>query len=266
MGSNSSPPRIAVSDLPESARRLLRTILDWYNGEPVDGKHIATDRPPKWSNDHQFAVTALQEQGLVHAERVFGTEVEWALTPRGRQLLDGVAGVDLVGDFNESLRHRTGVAVVARWLRHHRDDARAEKTVAYPGAAGDRRVDVRSWTDHDNCSLGFEVLTDHNDVDLYQRKLEHLGDPDAPRRVTFVFPSRRVANSVLNTIHASEKTEVSIPNFPVENPSQWSFQKIHRYIAEGLGRHGEHYTDPLPTTLRSYYSLFEGHTRQSRDG
>ncbi len=261
----SGTPRIAVSDLPESARRLLRTILDWYNGERVDGRHIATDRPPKWSDEHAFAVGALREQGLVHAERVLGTKVEWALTPKGRRLLDGVAGVDLVGDFNESLRHRTGVAVVARWLRCHRDDTRAEETVEYPGEPGSQRLDVRSWTDHDNCSLGFEVLTDHNDVDLYRRKLEHCSNPDSPRRVALVFPSRRVANSVLNTVHCSEKTDVSIPNFPVDDPSQWSFRKVHRYIAEGLGRYGDHYTDPLPTTLRSYYSLFEGHTRTRED-
>ncbi len=255
MGQHTSPT-VAVRDLPRTARRLLRTVLAWYNGTPVDDRHIATHRPPKYTPYHQRAVDVLRGQDLTRSERVLGTQIEWALTPQGRQLVDGLDDTPLVGDYGESLRHRTGVAITAHWLRHHREDVPADSVVEYPGQPGDRRCDLRARS-RDGHTLGVEVLTDHNDVDLYRRKLEYVRSADSPDTVALVFPSRRVATTVLNRIHRSDQTTVSIPNFPLEEPGQWALDVVSRYVRQGRARDGPHDTTGLPARLYSYYALFQ---------
>lgn len=250
-------------DLSDVQEQILVAIGLWYDGvtfiRPGDGAelNIRENRPPnidvlvralqgisgdEWEQTYAPEFSDLAFDGWVKQEYFLRTRVPWAPTRKAREFLDdrlaGETEYDehipsrwdtsehgLVGDMNETLRHRTGVAITYTGHRRH-NQVPEESVIMYPGDGGRRRGDLHFT--FDGVPWLAEVLTFHNDYEAYKKKYEFAVESD--RNVLYVGQSREAVNLLLNRWHNADDLEADFVNFPIENHEQRALKHTRDYI------------------------------------
>lgn len=272
-----------ITNISDPVVDILWNILCYYNGETM-GRQWATmtrtetwqlteTRPPSiqdllqcsdglWDDRYASVFEQLQAGGFLDSTYLLQKRIEWdpkpvALAFMG-QLFGGVYSevrstvrpdaAPIYGDPNESLTHRLGVELWYDLAQLHGWDA-----VRYPGSENSARPDLRVTNDVDGSTsvAHVEVLTDHNNLDMLDRKRELMQQLDGA--CFWVFENRQHATRVLN--YWCESSPLELVNAPYSNAGNHAFSKLNEYIA----RSSEHsaYTCESITEITSIPKLFD---------
>lgn len=260
---NSALKRIGDGPVSTPALDLLYAIGEWYNGAEFyrDGRllSIATSQPPKlqtligcdddlWEQRYADAFQELESLGWIcgsdDPEWILRKPVKWAPTRQGRAAIGDFFreefvekyeqiihyGSGLVGDWDETLTHRTGVELCyfagghPAYATGEYKEHPWEGILMYPGNHGHARPDVASvdnWT-------SWEVITGHNDLAGIAEKLMRIRDQY--EYVRWLFDTRETAFRVLSFFHKSDITDIQIVNAPYANPENYSLQVGRDYL------------------------------------
>lgn len=206
-------PRIEAFD------RLARL----WNGEAVNQNdcHLLADKVPSWERlfdglelhhleamktevspknneiverigEYDWVDTKVRKHGHLKPTTVLRRTVEYDLAESGRTLINERKELpDLVGDPHEGLKHRIAVGLeTARAKLNHRRDV---ETYVDMGT-NQYTVDLLEQDDHR--SIVGEVLTDHNNNQLYRSTMEKITDLAHP--AVLIFDSRSTLRRVCN--------------------------------------------------------------------
>lgn len=245
---------------------LSYAIALWYNGVPflIDGtvNHIGSSPPPKlrtligcskkrWDKEYEPVLKRFQDNESVKEETILRRKVRWSPQQKYRRTLGEVFGqvmnnhglqgsinesVGLVGDWNESLRHRMGVErlkTINIWAEH---------TVRpYPDVTNKVAPDIY-WSSVESVDAvgtsvktnwdrwGGEVVTNHNNHKMLSRKYKSFASkPD--QRYIWVFDDRHHAAASLNSLHHDEQVDCSLINALYTRPWNYSIKTLNEYIA-----------------------------------
>lgn len=166
-------------------------------------------------------------------------KVKWDPTRKARIVMDALfenlidtqqlphhhieGDIGLIGDWNETLLHRTGVEIVAAIWRQ-----KGWQVHMYPGQPGQARPDIIART-LDNTTWAAEVLTAHHEPAMARDKFTTFAmEPD--RNHLWLFETRRAGFRTLNKLHEHDTIECRIVNAPFEPPDNWSMQVGNDYI------------------------------------
>jgi len=262
-----SPPNKAlkrIGDGPISLNQLAIcwAIGLWYNGKIFrrDNKNlsIGTNRPPKlqtllgcsekeYESQIKPAYDELIDQGWVRGfenpEFILRKQVPWAPTKSGRAAIGDLFREEfsdefsdsvfhyhsgLVGDWDETLTHRTMVEVASEFffLERQVEGESTPEMQRYPGKHGQHRPDLGDG------NFGVEAITDHNDLKSIGDKYQHFTQEYASvfKNIWWIFDNRETAFSVLSYLHENDEVDCQIVNGPFENPGNYSIQTGKDYI------------------------------------
>jgi hypothetical protein len=262
----------------------------WYNGKTFRRKgknlRIDTSRPPKlktlldcteteYENQIQPSFEKLIDQGWLRGfenpESILRKQVPWAPTKAGRAAIGDLFREEfseefsdsvfhyhtgLVGDWDETLTHRTMVEVANQFfLLEGRASGKNNPGIErYPGKHGQHRPDLGDE------NFGVEAITDHNDLHSIADKYQHFtkkysGDHE---NVWWVFDNRETAFKVLSHLHEAEWIDCRIVNAPFENPGNYSIKTGNDYIWRSRGSE-DHCCQGISTikTLSAMYRHIE---------
>lgn len=239
---------------------ILWAVSLWYNGVPVQqGEktyYIGRDKPPslktllgcsdrEWERWYKPEFRKLKSEGAFTEKTILRRKIEWAPSENllkltgelfGDHLSDLVAPSDSfnsrkghVGDWHESLVHRTGVSLATSlsW------DEGLEPC-PYPGEPGQERPDLYAYSpaaasDHlPFRRWGIEVITDHNDRKMLERKYNNFARDQCP--YLWIFENRAQAAKALNYLSQHPEIDCSIKNMPVSETGQYSTKTLNKYI------------------------------------
>ena len=270
MSTLTPPPRIVDNGVDfrerwsEERLTVLWAITCWYNGIPItnDGRtyHLGRDPPPKlqtligcsdaeWEHSYRPVLRDFQRKELVTERTIFRRKIRWEPKRKlrrilgelfsdhieGRGLHDSInEGTKLIGDWNETIPHRTGVEHVRTIQR-----ARGCHVRCYPGKQNEVRPDVL-WYAGPIYPTGLEtkgtynkgaaeVISPHHDRGMLIRKYEAFAADDS-KEYLWVFATRKHAARVLNYLHISNETACSIVNAPFHNPENYAIETLNDYI------------------------------------
>jgi hypothetical protein len=265
------PDRIVVNgvDLIKSEKRpellLSYAIALWYNGVPFlindTLNHIGCSPPPKlrtligcskkrWDKEYEPVLKRFQKVGNIKEETILRRKVRWSPQKKYRRTLGEAFGqvmidhglqssinesVGLVGDWNESLRHRMGVE------RLQTIHMRADHSVTpYPDVTNKVAPDIY-WRSVDSVEVvgtsvetkfdtwGGEVITNHNNYKMLARKYKSFAsNPDC--KYIWVFDDRHHAANALNQLDYGEKQGCSLIHAPYSRPWNYSIKTLNEYI------------------------------------
>lgn len=193
---------------------------------------------PTYTETHN--ARQMDPQPWLTDQYILRRKVSWTPTRRGRTVMnrlfagqvdaqdipqhDHTRDSGLIGDWDETLLHRTGVAIVAAIWRQ-----RGRIVDTYPGDPGQARPDLyaRDPAGRWQC----EVLTDHNDRQLPRSKFETFAD-NPERHSLWLFENREVAFETLNRLHQDDAVDCRLANAPFNNPGNYSIKVGNRYITQ----------------------------------
>lgn len=250
-----------AKELTDVEHEVMYGVGMWYNGirflEDEYGRDVgmADHHPPDLAEyiadalsepieSFNEAIESLRDDGLLKTEYICRRKVDWAPTRAGRQYINEVyagefrdlmhwnvdedASGALIGDWNESLYHRTGVETAA--VHFTRFDW-VDTVHLYPGEPGQERADLLVKT-VDEIDLGdwdVEVLTSHNNYDDYMLKYEFLAQRE--NNALLLFDSRKRCFEMLNWIQDPDvENNADLVNGTFRNPQNWSIDKGNEYI------------------------------------
>lgn len=181
--------------------------------------------------DDQHSDQSEESQPWLTEQYILRRKVRWTPTRSARNAMDTLfaglfdaddlpqhqleADTGLVGDWDESLLHRTWVAVVAAVWRQQ-----GRSVELYPGTQGQAQPDVRS-TAPDGTTWEAEVLTDHHDRAMPRSKFAtFVGRPE--RQHFWIFENRQTVFETLNCLHKAAAVDCRIANAPFDTPENYS--------------------------------------------
>lgn len=213
------------------------------------GHAIRRDEPFDW-NVYKKAVEDLYTYGYFQHCQIAHKYINWAPKQKARQIMEDELSPDtpaarampkyydynggLVGDLNESLRHRWGVEVGAIVIVK----LDPEDYWIYPGSGAAQRFDIK-WILNGQL-FAEEMLTDHHAKQAYGKKYLQAADSEAG--VRFLFQSGDLAKAVLNYWHESDDIPCELKNFPLsdshafKHARQYVYDSVHspKYDTRGL--------------------------------
>jgi hypothetical protein len=233
-----------------------RYHIGWHR--PPDLQTLLGCSDAEWEQRYEAAFTDLQapatsptlvddrhhgqseeSQPWLTEQYILRRKVRWTPTRTARTAMDTLfaglfdaddlpqhqleADTGLVGDWDESLLHRTGVAVVAAVWRQQ-----GRSVELYPGEQGKAQPDVRS-TALDGTTWEAEVLTDHHDRAMPRSKFATFAE-QSERQHLWIFENRETAFETLNRLHEAGDVDCRIANAPFDTPENYSIQVGNRYL------------------------------------
>lgn len=288
-GDEASTVRPEVLDEIRGRRRLRLTeqrmiafnrLARLWNGGTVgpDDVHLLADKVPSWTEivadldqhhlDDLFPTVRRHEQPLVDAfseydwfeseitERawlktnyIMGVRADYDIEQKARTLINGRDDLlSLRGDPHEGLPHRVGVgleAVRARFLEHRHDVRSYEEISGYT-------VDLLE-TDSEGNRWVAEMITDHNNTELYRstyRKLSDLGYP-----AILIFDNRETLRRVLNHWQQSN-LDVDVPGAPFGSAPRMSWLR-DKAAAAARNRGRDWMVEDILTLTSLWREIFE---------
>lgn len=238
----------------EAARAAAREIARYWNGNSYhqDSRYdcvdcIARFTPPRlgerWTRSQLLGFRKLDfylQDAVVHGKRI-----EWAPRPELRAWMDDnfqttvhneyfVAKRDdvdtearcrvngLIGEPNESLRHRATVAAFA-WMAYN---VGTHSTMYPVNNDWVRKPDVTLYEPSLKHTLGVEVVMEGFNRDDFAAKFREM-----PYELDqyYIFQNGQVAARALNVLAYRELLPPAL-NFPKSNPKHWSPKQLHEEI------------------------------------
>lgn len=233
--------------LTEQRMIAFNRLARLWNGDTVgpNNVHLLADKVPSWTEivgdldqhhlsdlfptvhrkdqplsnafgEYDWFESEMTERAWLKTNYIIGVRADYDLEEKARTLINGRDDLpSLRGDPHEGLPHRVGVgleAVRARYIEHRHDVQSYEEIGGYT-------VDLLETDSNDNRWVA-EVITDHNNTELYRstyRKLEDLGYP-----AILVFDNRDTLRRVLNHWQRSN-LDVDVPGAPFGSAPRMSW-------------------------------------------
>ncbi|MFC7074261.1 hypothetical protein ACFQJ7_06065 [Halovenus rubra] len=261
-------PRDILSDPHDIRESVADERLDivwaislWYNGVPIQHGsktyYIGRDKPPslktllgcsesEWEQSYKPIFYNLKKDGAFRESTILRRKVEWApdaslIELTGELFSDHL--VDLIqpwsafnsrkghiGDWNELLVHRTGVALAASLYLDS-----GWEPVCYPEISREMTPDLYAYRSDlvekhkKSPRWGGEVITAHNDREMLERKYNGFAE-DKRTSALWIFENRAQAAKAINYLSETSDVDCSIKNTPVNTSGQYSTQVLNKYI------------------------------------
>lgn len=258
-----SNPQDIRETLADERLDIMWAISLWYNGVPIQHGsktyYIGRDKPPslktllgcsesEWEESYEPVFRRLKKDGAFRESTILRRKVEWApdtslIKLTGELFSDHLEDLikpssafrsrkGHIGDWHESLAHRTGVALTASlcW------DSGWEP-VCYPGDSGGMRPDLFAYRSDlvdeqgGGRRWGGEVITAHNDREMLERKYNGFAK-DKRTSALWIFENRAQAAKAINYLSETSDVACSIVNAPVNTSGQYSPQVLNKYIKD----------------------------------
>lgn len=201
---------------PDRLRSVGRTLLKTVRKD-------TDEMPQTWFGDQHILRHKVKWDPTREARVVMDTLFDGLIEPQDLLYTPSADEGGLIGDWNESLLHRTGVALVATIWRQQ-----GWQVQMYPGKPGQSRPDITA-TALDGTTWTAEVLTAHHDASMARTKFDAFAtDPTIAR--LWVFEDRRAAVRTLSQLHEHDGIDCRIVNAPFDPPNNWSPQTVNEYI------------------------------------
>lgn len=236
---------------PPEIKKIIKLIHSYHFDEPFD-----------WDT-YQSPLMELRMQEYLQKAQIAHKYINWAPRRKARRIMDDKLSVNspaakgvpkyydfdggLVGDLNESLRHRWGVEVGARVLVQ----MNPEEYWIYPGAGAAQRFDMK-WILNGQL-FAEEVLTDHHAKRAYRKK--YLQAADSECGVRYLFQSGDLAKRVLNDWHQSDDVPCELKNFPVSDSH--AFCHVENYVRDSV--HSSQYYTPGIVGVDTIHRHYDNH-------